>query len=197
MLDNFEFGIQFDERKYADVMRKVELLANRAQIEKAITRAAKKAANEAKKETAKLLASEYTLENPEIKKSLSTRKLAGSQMGAALDIASGVFALTKFKGVLPKAIMPPAKGPVNIKVKSSGSVAVFKRAYVAKMKSGHVGVFEREGEKSLPIEEHFGPSVPGMFGREKETVINMAVRDLAAKIFDQSVVTELENLMYG
>jgi len=213
MLDNLDFSVEFDEGKYAEVMRKVEQLANRAEIEKAINRAAKRAANEARKETAKLIAAEYTLDATEVKKSLSTRRLSSSRLGAAMDISSSSFALTKFTGVLPKEIMPPAKGPVRVQVKGSGNVAEFRRAFVAKMKSGHVGVYEREEEKRFDdhnqsnyrqtqkkkwhIEQYFGPSVPGMFGRVNETEINKAVRERAMVIFDEWVVTELEKLMYA
>lgn len=39
--------------------------------------------------------------------------------------------------------------------------------FIATMRSGHVGVFERTGRKRLPIEEKFSIGVPGMFGAKQ------------------------------
>jgi hypothetical protein len=90
------------------------------------------------------------------------------------------------------------------------------------MPSGHIGVFEREGEKRKSKDSHgrifdrikrngkwednkphdhiyelFGPSVPGMFGNEKETPINTAVIKRTGEIFNELVITELESLLNG
>ena len=191
-----DLDVKFDKTKFADIMRKVELLANEAEINKAINRAAKRAADTAKAETTRQLASEYTLPVSEIRGTITTRNVGGGKVGAVMNISSRPFALTKFEGVIPKEVMPPAKGPVRAQVKKGGGAAL-SRAFVAKMKSGHVGVYEREGDKSFPIDQRFGPSTPGMFGRENETDINRAVMQLAGETFDKRVQHELERLLNG
>lgn len=40
-------------------------------------------------------------------------------------------------------------------------------AFIARMRSGHLGVFKRESKKRLPIVELFGPSIPLVFTRRK------------------------------
>jgi hypothetical protein len=65
------------------------------------------------------------------------------------------------------------------------------------MPNGHIGVYERQGEKSFPIDQHFGPSVAGMFGREKETEINITAREKAMETLDKYVINELERLLNG
>ena len=48
-----------------------------------------------------------------------------------------------------------------------------RKAFVARMRSGHIGVFERTSNKRLPIRELFGPSIPQMF-REQNTLSALA-----------------------
>jgi hypothetical protein len=206
-----DLHIEFDKNKYSDIMKKCSLLASEAEINKAISRGAEKAADEAKKETVKQLLSEYTLSGSEIKSPIKTRKMGGSEVGAVMNISSGVFPLYNFDGVTPREVMPPARGPVQVKVKKGGG-ATFKQSFVAKMKSGHVGVYEREEEKRrdkirvkgkdsnkeyMHINEFFGPSIAGMFGREKETEINIAAREKAMETLDKYVINELERLLNG
>lgn len=38
-------------------------------------------------------------------------------------------------------------------------------AFIARMDSGHIGVFVRKGRRRLPIRELFGPSIPQVFGK--------------------------------
>jgi len=185
--------IEFDRNKFAALIKKCSMLASEKEINKAINRAAKRAADTAKAESVRQLSSEYTLPATEIRGTIFARNITGD-IGAVMSISSSPFALTKFEGVTPNQVMPPAKGPVHAKVKKSGG-ATMKRAFVAKMKSGHVGVYEREGEKNLPIEQHFGPSTPGMF-KANETV-NEAVMKLAGETFDKRVQHELERLLNG
>ena len=202
--------VEFDKAKYADLMRKVGLLANEKEINKAIGKGAKKAADDAKKETVKQLLSGYTISGSELKSAIKTRKTSGGEAGAVMNIPSGAIPLYQFEGVTPREVMPPAKGPVRVAVKQSGG-ANLSRSFVAKMPSGHIGVYEREGGKrrdkdshgrlknSGPEKDHihelFGPSIAGMFGREKETEINIAAREKAMETLEKHVINELEKLL--
>jgi hypothetical protein len=205
-------NVEFEKNKYSEIMRKCSLLAHDAEIDKAISKGAKKAADEAKKETVKQLLSKYTLPGSEIKPAIKTRKMGGDETGAVMKIESGVFPLYQFEGVMPREIMPPAKGPVYAAVKKEGG-ANLSRAFVAKMPSGHVGVYERENEKRKSkdirgrikkdgkekdhINGLFGPSIAGMFGREKETEINAAAIEKARETLDKHIINELERLLNG
>jgi hypothetical protein len=136
--------------------------------------------------------------------------MGGGEAGAVMKIESGVIPLYQFEGVTPREVMPSAKGPVRTAVKQGGG-ANLSRSFVAKMPSGHIGVFEREedarkdsvsrkGKKNtahVHIYELFGPSIAGMFGREKETEINIAVREKAMENLDKYVINELERLLNG
>jgi hypothetical protein len=203
--------IDFDKNKYSELLRRIELMSNEKEINNAISKGAKKAADEAKKETIKQILSGYTISGSEIKSATTTRKMGGGETGAVMRIESGAIPLYKFEGVTPREVMQPAKGPVRVKVKANGG-SELSHSFVAKMPSGHIGVFEREGAKRHSkrhykdekrdkshdhINEFFGPSIAGMFGREKETEINLAVREKAMKTLDGHVINELERLLNG
>jgi hypothetical protein len=191
-----ELNVEFDKAKLSDVMRKVELLASKSDINKAINRAAKRAANTAKAETARQIPKEYSLPAAEVRKTIFTRSIGGGQVGAVMQISSSPYALPAFQGVTPRETMPPAKGPVRAQVKKGGG-AELGVAFVTKLKSGHVGVFERKTEARTPLDQLFGPSTPGMFGREQETPVNTAVIEKTGEMFQKRVIHELEWLMYG
>jgi hypothetical protein len=118
--------------------------------------------------------------------------------------------LYQFERVTPREIMPPAKGPVRAAVKQGGG-SDLSHTFVAKMSSGHIGIYEREGVKRVSkttnkgktnkihdhIQELFGPSIAGMFGREKETEINIAAREKAMENLDKHIINELERILNG
>jgi len=215
-----ELSVGFNQNeKYASLIKKLEVMASEKEINNAITKAAKKAATEARKETLSLIPGAYTIPVSEVKSSIKVRAIKGSEPGAVMQIMSGVFSLYEFGGVTPREVMPPSKGPVRAAVKQGGG-SELGHAFIAKMPSGHIGVFERENEKrkskdshgSTPskirrkgkmventekfhIKELFGPSVPGMFGMEKETPINTAVIKRTGEIFNELVIQELEALL--
>jgi hypothetical protein len=214
-------SVEFDKNKYSELIRRCSLLANGAEINKAISKGAKKAADEAKKETVNQFLSRYTLSGSELKSAIKTRKMGGSETGGVMQITSGVIPLYQFEGTTPREIMPPAKGPVRAAVKQGGG-ADLSRSFVAKMPSGHVGIYEREDEKrksmdsqgmtpdkikrngkweenkeKYHINELFGPSIAGMFGREKETEINTAAIEKARETLDKHIINELERLLNG
>jgi hypothetical protein len=188
--------INFDKNKYAELIQKCSLLVNEVEINKAISKGAKKAADEAKKETVNRILSGYTISGSELKPAIKTRKMGGGETGAVMNIVSGVIPLYQFEGTMPREIMPPAKGPVRATVKQGGG-SELGRAFVAKMPNGHIGVYERKGEKPFPVEQKFGPSIAGMFGREKETEINTAAIERAMETLDKHVINELERLLNG
>lgn len=59
---------------------------------------------------------------------------------------------------------PPARQPkvLTASVKKSGARKPIPGAFVAGMKSGHIGAFERAGRRRTPIRELYGPAVPIM-----------------------------------
>jgi len=65
----------------------------------------------------------------------------------------------------PRPGNPPRDG-VRVVVFRGRAPEYHHRSFVARMASGHVGIFERVGARRLPIVEKFGPSVVGIFANE-------------------------------
>jgi hypothetical protein len=195
-----EVSIEFDKDKYKDMIARAVLFGKNVNL--AIARAAKSAAEVGKKETKRQLSAEYTLPSSEIVKSLEVKPLGE---GMQLRIFSSVHDLILFKHK-PKMPMPPAKGPVQVQVKKGDGSSELGHAFVAKMPSGHIGIFEREGEKRKNKDSHgkeiasskehdhikelSGPSTVGMF-KANETVHN-AVIEKIMETLDKRMIHELK-----
>lgn len=72
-----------------------------------------------------------------------------------------------------------AKGPYPSRGKGRGVTAKtatrrYPHAFIAQMKSGHSGVFQRKGSSRLPIRELMGPSVGEVFGKHRAEGVRVA-----------------------
>lgn len=88
----------------------------------------------------------------------------------------------------------PARGHVL----KSTSPTLFRHAFVARMKSGHVGIYERTGGMTSndkdEIEELFGPSVPQMLGQEE---VAEKLAEEAMDKFEDRLVQEVNAFLNG
>lgn len=98
--------------------------------------------------------------------------------------------LYKFK-VSPTA--PGVRKKVHAAVMKGGGTQ-FEDAFIAQMRSGHIGVFERETEKRFPIEEKMGLSAAQMVGNER--IIEM-LEDEAQEVVNQRIEHEINRLLSG
>lgn len=82
--------------------------------------------------------------------------------------------------------------------KKGTSPEIFGRAFVARMGSGHVGIFERTGGMtstgSDEIKEIMGSSVPQMLGNSE---VQQALVDGAMQVFDDRVDHEITAILNG
>jgi hypothetical protein len=90
----------------------------------------------------------------------------------------------KFTPKLPK----PGKAPV-IEIYKGQKIKLSEGPFVQKMPSGHIGVFQRVGEKRLPIRELVGPSVTGIFNAN--TNIHDAAWNRILEEFEKRLLPEL------
>ena len=78
---------------------------------------------------------------------------------------------------------------VNIK----GTQKLIRHAFVAKMASGHEGIFARKGTSRLPIDELYTIGVPPMFASKKVTA---RLQDIAGAEFARILKSELNYRLY-
>lgn len=98
--------------------------------------------------------------------------------------------LYKFQ-VTPKA--PGTRQQVRAAIMKGGGTP-FENAFIAQMKSGHVGVFERKTQKRFPVEEIMGLSAAQMIGNEN---IIAGLEAEAQEIVNERLEHEIDRLLNG
>ena len=139
---------------------------------KAVSTALRKSLRNAKKEAVKKVRERYTIRKAGYVS--RTIKMKVENMTGFLSSKGPVNDLSYFKTnpkTVPKRRPPKGKYLYSQVVKGQGGTIA--HAFLAKMKSGHVGVFQRAGHgasnASLPISKLSGPSTPQMLGSPSVT----------------------------
>ena len=139
---------------------------------KAVSTALRKSLRNAKKEAVKKVRERYTIRKAGYVS--RTIKMKVENMTGILSSKGPVNDLSYFKTnpkTVPKRRPPKGKYLYSQVVKGQGGTIA--HAFLAKMKSGHVGVFQRAGHgasnASLPISKLSGPSTPQMLGSPSVT----------------------------
>lgn len=139
---------------------------------KAVSTALRKSLRNAKKEAVKKVRERYTIRKAGYVS--RTIKMKVENMTGILSSKGTVNDLSYFKTnpkTVPKRRPPKGKYLYSQVVKGQGGTIA--HAFLAKMKSGHVGVFQRAGHgasnASLPISKLSGPSTPQMLGSPSVT----------------------------
>lgn len=139
---------------------------------KAVSTALRKSLRNAKKEAVKKVRERYTIRKAGYVS--RTIKMKVENMTGILSSKGPVNDLSYFKTnpkTVPKRRPPKGKYLYSQVVKGQGGTIA--HAFLAKMKSGHVGVFQRAGlganNASLPISKLSGPSTPQMLGSPSVT----------------------------
>ncbi len=151
---------------------------------KIVLRAAKNAVNDVadsgKAEVKRQLVAEYGIQPGKISKYLKVIGAKQYQISATIvGIGKGLL-LSYFKpkqeGVIANKKRFKYKGKgrarggavtVDIRGRKQVGEKYGNKPFIARMKTGHVGVFVRKGEERKPIESMFGPGVGGGFGSKK------------------------------
>ncbi|MCI7090992.1 MAG: phage tail protein [Veillonellaceae bacterium] len=139
---------------------------------KAVSTALRKSLRNAKKEAVKKVKERYTIRKAGYVS--RTIKMKVENMTGILSSKGPVNDLSYFKTnpkTVPKRRPPKGKYLYSQVVKGQGGTIA--HAFLARMKSGHVGVFQRAGHgasnASLPISKLAGPSTPQMLGSPSVT----------------------------
>lgn len=115
----------------------------------------------------------------------STGNLAGYVSFSGVKIP-----LYKFQAT-PKE---PRKGQkVRAAVMKGGGVT-FDSAFIAKMRSGHIGIFERITSRRLPIEEKMGLSAAQMV--KNEVIMDQLTKEAQEKV-DERLKHEIDRILNG
>lgn len=183
----------------------------------AIALALKRARDTVQAESVRVVTGEYAIsaKNLREEQNVKSRDLSGkSEFSALLSFSGARIPLTRFDfnpktGFYDKAKtvefyekrrvwrVHPGR-PVSVRVKKESAKERFQAAFVAKFKSGHVGIVQRLGKTRLHIGgekekefEFLGPSVSQMLDNEG---VKDDLTKVAQETFNKRVLHELERL---
>ena len=163
-------------------------------VPKAVARAINRARQSARSAALKKIGSEYTIKQKRAADSFEIGKATPNNLSAFIRSKGGVIALSYFKTRPGKVPSGRPKNPVFVQVKKAGGGTI-KSAFLARMKSGHVGVFHRaNGNSSLPIQQNYGPSVPQMLESKSVTAF---ICDRAQEVLSDRLEHEIDVILRG
>lgn len=155
---------------------------------KAMSSAIQRAAETARTEAARKVREKYYVRHSDV---ISTIKIYRVSALSANVVSRGhAVSLSKFQ-VTPTRPQPKRKAPIVVRVKR-GEGGPVKHAFVAKMNSGHIGVFQRAGKRRLPVQELYGPPIPQMLGNPS---VSEWVEQKAAEKLDERLDHEINRLL--
>lgn len=159
---------------------------------KAMARAINRATESARTEAARKVRSMYYITQKDVKSTIKVYPASPGDLSALVVSRGNLIALTKFR-ITPKKPQPKRKSDIIVRVKR-GSGGPVKKAFVAKMKSGHTGVFRRAGKQRYPINQMYGPSIPEMIGNP---TVTGWVEEKARERLDQRLEHEIKRALEG
>ena len=160
--------------------------------ERAFSNAINRGLSHTKTQAFKQVKAVYAVKQSALNEATKTRVQRASSGNLAGYVSfSGVkIPLYKFS-VSPKE--PGKKQKVRAGVMKGGG-AVFEDAFIARMKSGHTGIFERITSKRFPIEEKMGLSAAQMV--QRETIIDQLTQEAQEKV-DERLKHEIDRILNG
>lgn len=146
---------------------KKELGALEKKAPKILARVLNRTLTNVQKNVVKSVRDKYIIKASDIKQTLKTTKASTSKLNAQVKSEGMRVLLYKFR-VSPKNPRP-SKAPRTYKARvlKKSALKPVRGGFVAQMKSGHLGIFERTGTKRTPIKELVGPSIPQMVGNKE------------------------------
>jgi len=176
-------------------------------VVRATTRALNRSAASGRTEASKQIRQQYEIKKMDLDKHLTVEKANYSKLTAALTAVSSFLKaripLIQFKVKQSGTKIVRQKGrsislkkgakawaaPVQVQIKKGSGWKTITGAFVAKMKSGHIGVFQRRGTARTPIKELSTVDVPLMFSNKD--VMNKTKSRIVEQ-FDKDFAHELD-----
>lgn len=114
-----------------------------------------------------------------LKDVINVRNATAERRTVAVEVSGARIPLIDFGAKGPEPSLGRGRG---VTVSLKGGLKRHVHAFIATMKSGHRGVFQRRLRRRLPIFEKFGPSLPQAFRTVSPTVRAAGVESLAKNL---------------
>ncbi len=160
--------------------------------ERAFSAAINRGLSHTKTQAFKQVKKVYAVKQSALNEATKTRaqKASTGNLAGYISFSGVKIPLYKFQ-VTPKT--PGTGKKVRAGVMKGGG-AVFESAFIAEMKSGHTGIFERITSRRLPIEEKMGLSAAQMV--QNEVIMDQLTQEAQEKV-DERLNHEIERILNG
>lgn len=143
-------------------MFKAQIALDAQHMKVAVRDSLNRAADRTKTATSKQIRDEYAIRKRDVDQAFSLRKATRDFLTAILAARGKPFSLYQF-APRPSGVVRPQRGAGVSVVVKKGKRTTVRGTFIARMKTGHMGVFIRKkGASRFPIVERKAPSVPGM-----------------------------------
>lgn len=164
--------VKFDTSQWESALRKLQARAVPAQV-----RALNRSASTARTGMTRLIAADMKLKAVTVREKIEIQEARPYKLSAVLNASLRRIPIYDFS----------AKGPYPSRGKGRGVTARtatrrYPHAFIAQMRSGHSGVFQRRGPSRLPIFELLGASIGEVFGKYHEEGVRIANEALAKNL---------------
>lgn len=178
----------------ADQIERAEILLKRVPngAPKAVVAALNRASQGARTDAIKKARERYHIKAKDVRNTMQITKATYNDMTTTIRASGSPIALSRFKISPTKPVKRRKKPVVARVVRGAGGPIV--KVFVARVKSGHVGVFKRAGKSRLPIKQLYGPSVPQMLGHESVTKY---LEEKALERLEERFEHEISRLLRG
>lgn len=155
---------------------------------KAASAAINKTVNGVRTDITREITKEYYVKSGVVRKTMTLQRSKPSTLSAIIESQGARMPLKKFK-VLPGKVQH--KGRHNRKIRAAvkkGGGKTLNNAFVAQMRTGHVGVYVRRTNKRLPLKELYGPAIPQMIrSGDTSKIIEEKARKRLSKNLDHEI----------
>ncbi len=149
-------------------------------------------------DAARLVSSEYGFTKTAVKKTFMIGRMGNLEVFAR---STGYkVPLYNFSALPRKPRYPGPPQGVSVKVKSTRKFierdSGGRLPFITKMSSGHIGVFRRTDNESLPIKELSGPSIPSVLGTDNNEVKDK-LQEGAVERFNKNLTHAIDRAIQG
>jgi hypothetical protein len=162
-------------------------------VRKSVYSALNRTSQRLKTESGRKAKETYIVKSKAVTDQVVLKRGSVSNLSSELRWKGGNIPLLQFR-TNPKS--PSAKRPRALKaaVKREGGNKKVGGAFLARMSSGHIGVFRRSSRRRLPVEELYGPAVPVMLNNPEVTE---HLERVAVEEMDKRIEHELNRRLGG
>ena len=193
---NFEIAVRCDVRRaISDILQREP-----AKYEKAFARSLNEARDHIRSIASKEIRKEYHITKKDIRAEqnifMRNAHYEGSSLVAEIIYSNFKIPLLRFDAT-PKRVQRVAnskKKPVSAHVQRKTAKVIITGSFVAQMASGHMGIFERKGDKSLPVVQKMGLSVAQMLD---DINVKQSIANDTAEYFERRLEHNINRIIYG